>query len=475
MQVLQKLAVIRCVRSIKWYNSLKQSNFKSTHAMTQSNQLPISVSELNKRAKKLLESDLGLVWLQGEISGFLAANSGHWYFSLKDSKAQVKCAMFRNRNQYTKIQPKNGDKLNVRARVTLYEPRGDYQLNVEYIEAAGIGNLQQQFDRLKQKLTSEGLFDNATKKPLPDSVSSIGIITSGTGAALHDMLTVLKRRNPLIKITLYPTLVQGQLAPPSITQQIQIADTQNHDVLIVGRGGGSIEDLWAFNEEVVARTVFQAQTPIISAVGHEVDFTIQDFVADIRAPTPSAAAELVSKDLSRLPEYLRQTQKRLKQAFLRALQQQQQHLDLVRLSLKNPQQKIQQHLSSNHQLHQRLIQVMLTRLHNEKSNFGEVKQTWAGLSPLVQINKYQTIVEKHSTSATQAIKQSLQLKQHKLAELLAQLDIVSPLATLKRGYTITRNADSTIVTSQQQIQCDDKITTQTKDGRFTSIVTNIGA
>jgi exodeoxyribonuclease VII large subunit len=441
--------------------------------MVKNSQLPISVSELNKRAKKLLESDLGLVWLQGEISGFLAANSGHWYFSLKDNKAQVKCAMFRNRNQYTKVSPKNGDKLNVRARVTLYEPRGDYQLNVEYIEAAGVGTLQQQFEQLKQKLVQEGLFDPAIKKPVPKSVSNIGIVTSSTGAALHDILTVLNRRNPLIEITLYPTLVQGQLAAFSIAQQIETADGQHHDVLIVGRGGGSIEDLWAFNEEVVARAVFNAQTPIISAVGHEVDFTIQDFVADIRAPTPSAAAELVSKDLSRLPEYLLQTQKRLEQAFMRRLQQQQQQLDLIRLSLKNPQQKIQQHLSSNQQLHQRLVQLMLTRLHNETSHFGNIKQRWAGLSPLSSINHYKSVVEKHSNRASQSIKQTLQLQQHKLAELLAQLDIVSPLATLKRGYTITRKADSKIITSKKQLACHDTITTQTSDGRFTSIVTEV--
>jgi exodeoxyribonuclease VII large subunit len=464
---------IRCDNYIQCYNSEQFKIINLNDVMTKSSQLPISVSELNKRAKKLLESDFGLVWLQGEISGFLAAHSGHWYFSLKDTKAQVKCAMFRNRNQYTKSMPKNGDKINVRARVTLYEPRGDYQLNVEYIEAAGIGSLQQQFELLKQKLISEGLFDPATKKPIPDSVANIGIITSKTGAALHDMLTVLKRRNPLISITLYPTLVQGQIAPANIAQQINMADTQHHDVLIIGRGGGSIEDLWAFNEEIVARSVFETRTPVISAVGHETDFTIQDFVADVRAPTPSAAAELVSKDLSRLPAYLHQIQKRLKQAFWTRLQQQQQSLDVVRLSLKNPQHRIQQHIHTNQQLHQRMNQAIQVRLHRETKAFGEVKQRWAGLSPLAHINKYQSTVEKRSKEAIQAIKQILQEKQHKLAELLAQLDIVSPLATLKRGYTITRTSDKHIVTSRQQLACNDKITTETSDGKFTSIVTEI--
>jgi exodeoxyribonuclease VII large subunit len=256
-----------------------------------------TVSRLNAEVRLLLENEMGIVWLVGEMSNFSAPVSGHWYFSLKDSRAQVKCAMFKGNNRRVTFKPANGNQVLVKARLSLYEPRGDYQLIVESMQPEGDGRLQQEFDKLKIQLASEGLFAQAKKQLLPENPTRVGIITSKTGAALHDILNVLKRRDPTLPIVIYPTMVQGEEAAIKIAQAIGRANSRNEcDVLIVGRGGGSLEDLWCFNNEIVARTIAASEIPIISAVGHEIDVTIADFVADVRAPTPSAAAELVSRD-----------------------------------------------------------------------------------------------------------------------------------------------------------------------------------
>ena len=261
----------------------------------------LSVSQLNRQTRQLLETHLPLIWVEGELSNFACPASGHWYFSLKDEQAQVRCAMFRNRNSRVRLpsggRPGNGLQVLVRCRVSLYEGRGEFQLIVEHMEEAGLGALQRRFEQLKNKLDSEGLFTTEHKQPLPALPRRIGVITSPTGAAIQDILQVLQRRFAAIPVTIYPTAVQGQEAIAGLTHAIEQAnDHGSCDVLIVGRGGGSMEDLWAFNEESVARAIFASDIPIISAVGHEVDFTIADFVADQRAPTPSAAAELLSPD-----------------------------------------------------------------------------------------------------------------------------------------------------------------------------------
>ena len=256
-----------------------------------------SVSQLNQSVRLMLENQLGQVWLTGEISNFTQPVSGHWYLSLKDENAQVRCAMFRMKNLRVGFRPSNGMQVLVRASVSLYEPRGDYQLIIESMHLAGEGLLMQQFEALKLKLAAEGLFAQNHKKNLPHFSQAVGIITSKTGAALQDILHILQRRDPSLKVIIYPTAVQGKDAAAEIAQMIEIANRrQEADVLIVGRGGGSLEDLWCFNEEIVARAMFHSVIPIISAVGHETDITIADFVADLRAPTPSAAAELVSRD-----------------------------------------------------------------------------------------------------------------------------------------------------------------------------------
>lgn len=297
----------------------------------------ISVSALNNAVAQLLERNLPLTWVSGEISNFTRAASGHWYFTLKDQAAQVRAVMFRGRAQYADFQPKEGDKVEVRALVTLYAPRGDYQLSVEAIRRAGVGNLYEAFLRLKAQLEQEGLFDPARKRPIPPFVRRIGIITSPQAAALRDILTALKRRAPHIAVTLYPTPVQGEGAAAKIAQAIATANAREEcDVLLVCRGGGSMEDLWAFNEEIVARTVAHSQIPVIAGIGHETDFTITDFAADLRAATPTAAAELAATPRAEWLDLLARQAQQLQRAQSRLLNEQQQTLDWLARRLQSP-------------------------------------------------------------------------------------------------------------------------------------------
>ena len=283
----------------------------------------LQVSELTKKVRFILESELNTVWLCGEVSNFIAASSGHWYLSLKDSKSQVKCAMFKGNNRKVRLSsglPKNGQQVLVRAKVSLYEPRGDFQLIIEQLDDAGEGLLRQEFDQLKNKLLAEGLFNSLIKKAIPKNIRTVGIVTSPTGAAVKDILTVLKRRNPLLNVIIYPALVQGAQAKFEIEQAINTANLrQECDVLIVGRGGGSLEDLWPFNEENVVRAIYRSQIPIISAVGHEIDTTLSDYAADLRAATPSAAAELVSSNIEEKLQKIVSLNQRIRQAKQRNL------------------------------------------------------------------------------------------------------------------------------------------------------------
>ena len=275
-----------------------------------------TVSRLNQTVRLLLEQEMGQVWISGEISNFTQPSSGHWYFTLKDDGAQVRCAMFRNSNRRVTFRPQHGQQVLVRANITLYEPRGDYQIIVESMQPAGEGLLQQKYEQLKAKLQAEGLFDQQHKQPLPSPAHCVGVITSKTGAALHDILHVLKRRDPSLPVIIYPTAVQGDEAPAQIVRAIELANARSEcDVLIVGRGGGSLEDLWSFNDERVARAIFASRIPVVSAVGHETDVTIADFVGDLRAPTPSAAAEVVSRNQQELLRQVQSAQQRLEMAM----------------------------------------------------------------------------------------------------------------------------------------------------------------
>lgn len=386
-----------------------------------------SVSELNNNVKMLLESAFDHVLVEGEISNFAAPSSGHWYFSLKDANAQVRCALFKGSQRRIKTLPKDGMHVVVRARASLYPTRGEYQLIAEHLEERGEGRLQRAFEALKKKLNEAGWFDAATKQALPAFPRVIGVVTSPTGAAIHDILTVLNRRYPLTEVIIYPTLVQGELAAPAIAKAIAVANARHEcDVLIVGRGGGSLEDLWAFNEEVVARAIHQSKLPIVSAVGHEVDFTIADFVADARAPTPSAAAEMLTPDQVELKSELKQGQKRFGRAISQRLNEFAQTLD-----------------GAEKHLHQ----------HHPKRRIAERLQTLKMLSTLL----------------TQRLETKCHGLRLQLSQASATLHALSPLATLARGYTITMKGKE-VIQRAEALSAHDKITLTFQDGHVSAVV-----
>ncbi|MFN3397846.1 MAG: exodeoxyribonuclease VII large subunit, partial [Sulfurimicrobium sp.] len=346
----------------------------------------LTVSELNRHAKAVLEQTFPLLWVGGEISNFLRATSGHWYFTLKDGQAQVRCAMFRHKSQYIDFKPENGMHVEVRALVTLYEARGEYQLNVESMRRAGLGALFAAFEKLKTKLAGEGLFEDAGKQALPVFPRRIGIVTSPAAAALRDVLTTLRRRMPAIPVVLYPTPVQGEGAGQKIAQALQLANSRNEcDVLILCRGGGSIEDLWAFNEEVVARAIAASTIPVICGVGHETDVTIADFVADRRAPTPTAAAELATPHRADLRQRLDALQARLTRQTARSLEQRMQQVDYLARRLVHPGTRIAAQLQHLEHLRQRQQQAASRLLEQQEWRIQRLASRLAGSAPAPQI------------------------------------------------------------------------------------------
>ncbi|EEY39226.1 exodeoxyribonuclease VII large subunit [Vibrio mimicus] len=432
-----------------------------------------TVSRLNAEVRLLLENEMGIVWLVGEISNFSAPVSGHWYLTLKDSQAQVKCAMFKGNNRLVNFKPQNGQQVLVKARLSLYEPRGDYQIILESMQPEGDGRLQQQFEQLKMQLAAEGLFAQTRKKPLPENPRCVGIITSRTGAALHDILHVLKRRDPNLPVVIYPTLVQGEDAAIQIAQAIGRANSRAEcDVLIVGRGGGSLEDLWCFNHEIVARTIAASDIPIISAVGHEIDVTIADFVADVRAPTPSAAAELVSRDNRHKQQALHQWQAKLASGMRHYLAQQ--HTQFARIQHKldkqHPQARLERQQQQLDELSLRLEQKMHQRLATQQ-------QRWDRLSHKIQLNSPTHLIRQQRFNLlqqeqrlTQSIQHHLIQSRHQLALLSEKMDAVSPLATLARGYSVTRTAQGELVRQSAQVKPGDTLVTQLMDGEILSTV-----
>lgn len=383
----------------------------------------MTVSELNRLAREVLEQSFPLFWVSGEVSNFTRAASGHWYFSLKDTTAQVKCVMFKGRNSYVDFIPREGDKIEARATVTLYEARGDFQLTVEFVQKAGLGALFEAFEKLKAKLAHEGLFDAAFKKPIPTHPNAIGVVTSPDAAALRDVLTTLKRRNPNISVIIYPTPVQGKGAAALIAKAIHTASQRAEvDTLIICRGGGSMEDLWQFNEEVVARAIDDCPIPTISGVGHETDFTICDFVADTRSATPTAAAEMACADIRVLQNQLSNLQNRLNKQINFLLNQTTQKLDFLARRLFSPQQQIENRAMQIKQLQYRL---------------------------------------------SLAMQQNLQVYQHILLRLASSIEQLNPKSVLARGYAIVHGEIShndllntlqqQLITDAQQIQPETRL------------------
>nr|WP_189416340.1 exodeoxyribonuclease VII large subunit [Cellvibrio zantedeschiae] len=435
----------------------------------------ISVSQLNRRAKQLLETHLPLLWVEGELSNVSVPSSGHWYFTLKDSDAQVRCAMFRNRNMMVKFRPQQGQHVLVRARVSLYEGRGDYQIIAEHMEEAGAGALQRAFDELKTKLAHEGLFDPQYKKNVPLLPKHIAVITSPTGAAIRDIINVLERRFPSIPVTVIPVAVQGKEAAPQIVKAISLANRAGlFDVVILGRGGGSLEDLWPFNEEIVARAIFASDLPIVSAVGHEVDFTIADFVADLRAPTPSAAAELITPDGEDWLDKFIGFEVLLEEAMQRSLNHWQQKLQWLRSRLRHPKDKLEQQAQRCDTLEIRLknaIQKALTHSQNRLNTLVLRQKAQHPQTRLLQLtHRFQLARQNLIKAQSQIFIQ----KRQGFNEAVRMLNTLSPLKTLERGYSLTTLAESqTPITSSQQLKPGDKVKTQIAKGEFVAVVESI--
>lgn len=427
----------------------------------------LQVSELTKKVRFILESELNTVWLCGEISNFIAANSGHWYLSLKDSKSQVKCAMFKGNNRRVRIQPRNGQQVLVRARVSLYEPRGDFQLIIEQMEDEGEGLLRQQYEVLKNKLSQEGLFDTRYKQALPQSIRSVGIVTSPTGAAVRDIISVLKRRNAGIEVIVYPALVQGEMASTQVAQMINLANQRCEcDVLIVGRGGGSLEDLWSFNEEPTVRAIFNSHIPVITAVGHEIDTTLSDFSADLRAATPSAAAELVSTNTQDSLQTLSTYHRRLQVAFAQVLTYAKQRYGNLhhRLRQVHPKKQLELQQQRTDELELRLKRAQTSFISHKAQLPEQLKSRLLQQSPSHAVATAETKYLQLNQRLELAIKNKVHAKEQAFKQTIEQLHIVSPLATIARGYSVSRTATGKIIKSVEQVDGNDKFSVQVADG-----------
>ncbi len=431
-----------------------------------------SVGQLNRDVRLLLEGHFSSLWVQGELSNFVAPQSGHWYFSLKDATAQVRCAMFRPQNRRLDFLPRDGMHLIIKARVSLYEGRGDFQLLIEQMEEAGEGKLRQAFEALKKRLAGAGLFDASHKKPLPHLPRCIGVVTSPTGAAIRDILNILKRRYPVAPVIIYPSLVQGDLAAPTIVKAIQLANQRNEcDILIVARGGGSLEDLWPFNHEEVAYAIYHSNIPIVSGIGHEIDTTIADFVADLRAPTPSAAAELMTPDSQALLALLDTHEKQLVRHIKQTIAAQQQWLSGSQKQLyqQHPKRRLAEQTQQLDFCEISLVRLMQKKLTDLKTRLHHANMELCHLQPIHRIREWQHSLRLSDQRLQHHMGQSIHTKQQFIRQLAAQLDALSPLATLKRGFAIA-TLDNTVLFRSSQIKAGDCIGVRLQDGRLQCLV-----
>jgi exodeoxyribonuclease VII large subunit len=433
-----------------------------------------SVSQLNRKARHLLETALPNLWVAGEISNLAQPGSGHIYFSLKDSGAQIQCAMFRAANSRLSFQPKNGDQVQIQGRISIYEPRGSYQLIAAKMEEAGEGLLRRKFEELKRQLNAEGLFDETLKQQLPLLPTRIGVVTSPTGAAIRDILHILERRYPLASIIIYPTRVQGEAAVDEIVRAITLASEHNDcDVLIVSRGGGSLEDLWCFNEEVVARAIHACPIPTVSGVGHEVDFTIADLVADIRAPTPSGAAELVTPDKDELLRSLRALDRRVilaTQHHWTACTQFHSQL-LARLRRSHPGAVLRQLQQRADELTRQLGTAMRTEMLNRRVHLQDLHQLLQSATPAERIASNSSNLQKLEIRLGNATRQRLQAARTRFAMASGELNAVSPLRTLERGYAIIQDTGTgRVLKDTVDIKAGDRIQARLATGLIDAIV-----
>ena len=435
------------------------------------------VAELNREVRELLESHFLLIWLEGEVSNLARPASGHVYFSLKDQHAQVRCALFRNRSRLLRTPLSNGQHVLVRARISLYEPRGEFQLIIEQLEEAGEGALRRAFEALRARLEQEGLFAAEHKRPIPELPERVGVITSASGAAIHDVLSVLKRRFPALPVLLYPVQVQGEEAAASIAKALVAASQrQDCDVLLLVRGGGSLEDLWAFNEEIVAHAMAECTIPIVSGIGHESDVTIADFVADVRAATPSAAAELISPDRLAWQARLSQLQQRCESLIERLLSAQRRQLASLqqRLARQHPSRRLQQQAQRLDELDQRLRRAMQIKLALQQRVLVGLNARLQSRAPKAQIRQLRERQNALNHRLQQAIAKRLATKRQQLASAVRSLDNLSPLQTLQRGYAIVRTADSgEVIMRARQVQSGARVEALLAEGKLQCTVDKV--
>lgn len=436
----------------------------------------ITVLQLTKYIKYKLEQDINLqtIYLKGEISNFKAHTRGHFYFTLKDEEARISAIMFSKDAKNIKFIPTDGMKVLVECRIGVYESTGNYQVYVSNMLEDGVGNLYIAFNQLKEKLEKEGLFDAKYKKPIPKIPKRIGIITASTGAAIRDILSTIKRRFPVVETILFPSLVQGELAKNDIVRNIELANTYPLDVIILGRGGGSIEDLWPFNEEIVARAIFKSEIPIISAVGHEIDFTISDFVADLRAPTPTGAAEMAVPNMVDVKAYLNQVNIRMTKAINSKITLYQEILNRLKNSyvLKNPMSLYEKFEQNFDHLYERLINSMLNNIKDNNERLIRITSSFIFTNPnMLFIDKaynYNDLINRLKNSINLLIEN----KKNNYVNLLTKLEILNPITTIKRGYTITKHNDK-VISSLKTLKKGDTLITEVSDGRIESIINNI--
>ena len=437
----------------------------------------LSVSGLNSMARSLLESNFPAVIVEGEISNLAVPSSGHWYLTLKDKSSQIRCAMFVNRNRMVRFKPENGKQIIVRGRLSIYEGRGDYQLILDGMEEAGDGALQRAFEQLKRKLQDEGLFAGENKQEMQSHYQHIGVITSATGAAVQDIISVFARRFPATKITLLPVVVQGAGAAAEIVRAIERANTLaaklGIQALIVGRGGGSLEDLQAFNEEPVARAIFASELPICSAVGHEVDFTIADFVADLRAPTPSAAAELLSPNQEDYFEQLFSTSAQFKSAISLAIKQGRQQLTWIAKQLKHPDRRLQEQAQNLDRLDIRLRRAMSNNIASQRAELTQMQRTLSANSPKQLLERNKLRLAAGRGRLDQSLRSVLASRRSSLQTLSRSLNSVSPLSTLARGYSITLDSSANVVRSTEDVKVGATITSRLSEGEIVSTISAI--
>lgn len=433
----------------------------------------LSVTDLNRQARTTIEKRFNQIWVSGELSSFARPSSGHWYFTLKDAKAQVRCAMFANANRRARLQPANGQQVLMRGRVSLYEGRGEFQIIVEHMEPAGEGALRAAFEALKRQLDAEGLFDIARKRALPDIPARVAVVTSPTGAALKDVLSVWQRRYPALDVTVVPTAVQGSEAEADILQALQRAASLAPNIILLTRGGGSMEDLWVFNAESIARSIAALEIPVVSAIGHEIDVTISDLVADLRAPTPSAAAELIVPDGEELQQIISGQHRRLLIMLRAQVRERRLSLDKLALGLINPQRHYQQAAQHLDDLHGRLHRAAIAQPMAYQYQLRDLTKRLHTQRPDRKLQTLRGDLQRTQAQLKQAVQRSIDRRRRRAGETSRMLSNLSPLPTLSRGYAVLRDRDNTVLSDASDLSPGQNISAQLRDGRFTAEVLQV--